>query len=186
MRKGYRDASGRMSTPDPIEYFWENVRKDPITGCWNWKGNMFSTGYGQFKNAEINSGVPLAASRAAWLLFKNPKLGRWDFVCHKCDNRRCVNYEEHLFEGTGKDNMQDASIKRAINHGEDRPQSKLTEENVREMRRLRQTGESWDALAERYGVAKNCVRSATMGETWSHVDEPIPTYVGKPGRRPSD
>jgi hypothetical protein len=159
-----------LAYEDAKEYFWRNVRKDPVTGCWNWKGNMFTTtGYGQFKNGNVRDGSPTNASRAAWILFKNPDIGRWDFICHKCDNRRCVNYEDHLFVGTGADNMQDASIKRRINHGEDRPQSKLTEDNVREMRLLREKGASWNELKDRYGVAKNCVRSACMGITWIHV-----------------
>lgn len=168
-----------------LEHFWNNVRKDPVTGCWNWKGNMFANGYGQFKQILFNGGVPLAASRAAWMLFRNADLGRWDFVCHRCDNRRCVN-PDHLFLGSGKDNMQDAKEKRRINHGEDRPQSKLTENDVREARCLRQGGMGWMALAKKYDVAQWCIISAVTGKTWSHVDEPIPTYVGRPGRRKAD
>ena len=169
MRK-YRNSKGHLITPDPIEYFWDNVEKNGPNGCWNWNGNMFTTtGYGQFKNKKINAGQPINASRAAWILFKDSTIGRWDFICHKCDNRRCVNYEEHLFHGDGVDNMQDASIKGRINHGEDRPQSKLTENNVREARRLRAEGMAWRPLAARYGVALNCIVSAVTGKTWSHV-----------------
>jgi hypothetical protein len=178
----YRDKNGRQYTPDPIEYFWDNVKKDPVSGCWNWRGNMFATGYGQFKNGRVNNGVPLAASRAAWMLFKGdipPK----NVVCHKCDNPRCVNYEDHLFIGSYSANMVDASVKKRINHGEDRPQSKLTEAMVREMRQLRQQGWSWEQLVAKFGTTKNCIRSATLGQTWSHVDEPIPTISIGPGRR---
>jgi len=169
----------RGTTPDPLEYFWANVKKDEVSGCWNWIGNMFNSGYGQFKNSLVNK-TSIPASRAAWFLLKDKNLDRTDFVCHKCDNRRCCN-PDHLFIGKSSDNMKDASEKRRINHGEDRPQSKLTEEIVREARKLRQQGMGWLKLAARYDVAQNCIRSAVMGETWSHVDEPVPTYIGKPG-----
>jgi hypothetical protein len=180
--KEYRDIKGRKYTPDLETYFNDNIKKDPITGCWNWKGNMFTTtGYGQFKNKKINNGMPTPASRASWMMHRDSTIWRWDFVCHKCDNPRCVN-PDHLFIGTSKDNMIDASQKRRINHGEDRPQSKLTEDDVREARKLRQQGMGWRKLADKYGVVQYCIISAVTGKTWSHVDEPIPTYVGKPGK----
>lgn len=170
MKTEYRNAKGQKITPDPIQYFWDNITKDEKSGCWNWNGNMFTdTGYGQFKNKKVNGGQPLSASRAAWILFKDANIGRLDFVCHTCDNRRCANHDEHLFLGTPTGNMQDASIKRRINHGEDRPQSKLTENNVREARKLRMDGMAWRPLADRYGVAVNCIVSAVKGKTWSHV-----------------
>lgn len=181
MKKKYRDSKGRMYTPDPLDYLVDNIKEDKVSKCWNWTGQVFeASGYGYFKNKKVNNGVPLAASRAVWMILNGKNLGRWDFVCHKCDNRRCVN-PDHLFLGSGKDNMQDCSQKRRINFGEDRPQSKLTEENVREARKLRQRGMAWRPLAAKFGVAMNCIISAVTGKTWSHVDEPIPTYVGKPG-----
>jgi HNH endonuclease len=174
-------ANRRMNTVEtPLEHLMENCIVDIVAGCWNWSGSMFDNGYGKFKNKELNSGKPIPASRASWMILRCSDIGRWDFVCHKCDNRKCVN-PDHLFLGSGSDNMSDCSQKRRINHGEDRPQSKLTEENVIEARQLRQQGMGWMRLAKRYGVHQNCVISAVTGKTWAHVTEPIPTYVGRPG-----
>lgn len=163
-----------------IDRFHQSYEIDTETGCWNWiKRFDKQTGYGWFKAKELfKRGLP--ASRASWFIHNGPIKDRFRHVCHKCDNRKCVN-PEHLFLGSVKENMADCVAKGRINRGEDRPQSKLTEEIVKEARRLRQTGMGWLKLAAKYGVAQNAIRSAVMGETWSHVDEPIPTYVGKPG-----
>ncbi len=166
---------------DPKEHLYSRFKIDTISGCWNWKGMMFQAGYGQFKNMILNGRTPMAASRASWIIHNGPiKDGL--FVCHRCDNRACVN-PDHLFLGTQGDNMQDCSAKLRMNHGEDRPQHKLTGADVRQIRRARQGGASWRSLATSFGVAQNCIVSACSGLTWAHVDEPLPTYVGKPGRR---
>lgn len=176
-----RDDFGRFYRADPKEYLYANFEVNEVTGCWNWTGRVFKpSGYGVFKCVAIRRNN-MNASRASWIIHRGPIASRKIMVCHTCDNRRCVN-PDHLFLGSSSDNMIDASNKGRINHGEERPQSKLTEGDVRSIRRERQRGDSWRVLAARYGVAMNCIISAATGKTWSHVDEPIPTYIGKPGR----
>ena len=61
-------------------------------------------------------------------------------------------------------------------------QRKLDEDKVRELRQLRQNGWGWKRLAKRYGVNQTSIIQAATGESWSFVDEPIPSYVGTVGR----
>lgn len=59
------------------------------------------------------------------------------YVCHSCDNPECVNIS-HLFLGTCQDNRSDCVNKKRHCFGEKHGRHKLTEEQVKEIRKLRE------------------------------------------------
>lgn len=73
-------------------------------GCWEWTGAL-RVGYGVIKFEKKS----LSTHRASYEIFIGP-IEDGLFVCHKCDNRKCIN-PEHLWLGTQKDNMQDCLSK---------------------------------------------------------------------------
>lgn len=175
-------------TAQDIQRFWSKVDKTPGQGpngnCWEWTAGRYDKdGYGAIQfGARGAARRKYIASRIAYLL----ATGEWPAlnVCHTCDNPPCCR-DEHLFEGTDKDNMLDAKAKgrlatgirngqslhpEARKHGTANAAAKLTEILVREIRALYATGEySHTDLAKRCGVGASTVRRAIKHQNWAQV-----------------
>jgi hypothetical protein len=152
-----------LSTED---FFWQKVDKGKENECWNWMGSVhYMWGYGHFRA----NGKQVAAHRYSWILV-NGNIPKGLCVCHKCDNPKCVN-PSHLFLGTVADNNLDKKLKgrQPPVIGEKNPRAKLTEENVREIRRLHILGESGASLGRKFGVVKEEIYDIVKRKRWSCV-----------------
>ena len=100
---------------------------DEETGCWNFNGCIQSNGYGRITFKRKTMG----AHRWSYEAFNGEIPNGFD-VCHRCDNKRCVN-PSHIFVGTRKVNIVDAKEKGRVANGEKLPQTKVFGERLSEM-----------------------------------------------------
>jgi hypothetical protein len=132
--------------------------------CWPWRGSLNPAGYGQIQDYVGDRYRPVLAHRVAWELVNGP-IPDGLFACHKCDNPPCCN-PGHLFLGTPLDNVQDMIAKQRQTRGRDRPHSKLTDDQIREIRATPRTPGSGQRLAERFGVHHVTISEIRLRKTW--------------------
>lgn len=140
------------------------MKIDEHSGCWNWTASLDTPGYGHMRY----EGRVRLAHRLSYMVHKGPIEGL--HICHKCDNRACIN-PAHLFAGNRSDNMRDMWSKKRHKPvkltGETNPQSKLTEDDVRAIRAA--VGVKQKDLAKKYGVDRAHISQIRSGGRWGHI-----------------
>lgn len=130
--------------------FFPKIHREE-SGCHIWLGATHSAGYGNLRF----EGKTRYTHVFAWGLVH----GVWPtkFICHTCDNRKCVNIE-HLFEGTCKENAQDAARKNRMG----RPHT-LSMETRQKIREELAQGLQQRFLATKYGTSQATISEINRG-----------------------
>lgn len=142
---------------------------EPNSGCWLWTGFVHpgkGHGYGMLKNKRSGVDKNYLAHRLAWTLHKG-EIPNGLIVCHRCDNRICVN-PDHLFLGTDQDNCDDKISKGRARPpvGEANRHAKLTEDVVRFIRASELPAND---IAAQFGITNGAVYHIRNRHTWRHV-----------------
>jgi len=155
---------GRIMNKQNVANFWGKV--DKSGDCWEWTAYKTEKGYGR-----LGVGGKLKrAHRVVWEMYYG-EIPEGLLCLHKCDNPSCVN-PSHLFLGTNADNMADKARKGRALSGEDNCNSKLTEKDVLEIRKLNGSGLACynnTFIAKSFGVSARCVAAIVNRETWKNI-----------------
>lgn len=147
------------------EDFLNNIERIPFHPCWEWVGLKFNSGYGRF----YEMGITYPAHRYSFMLYKG-LIPEGKVIMHSCDNKGCVN-PAHLTVGTCLDNTRDMINKgrKFLTLGETNGQSKLTSEDVFEIRRQAVNGAILCRLAKQYKVSTGLITMIVKRRVWRHI-----------------
>ncbi|MGW2770015.1 hypothetical protein [Streptomyces sp. NPDC001275] len=135
------------------------------------------TGYSHGHPSIPYEGRSMLAARAVWVIRHGDPGDR--LVLHRCNRvsgaHGSINIR-HLKLGDHAQNMREAAEAGAwgpalYNRGALHGQAKLTEKNVREIRRLSALGVGRTALAERFNVSRATIRAVAIRRTWAWLPD---------------
>lgn len=165
-KKSFRQAK--------VKWLLEYTKTDS-NGCMIWQGCIGGSsgkyGYMSLENKGYLVHRYIAFSELEDDEFLEVYKSRNVIVMHTCDNTLCIN-PEHLKIGDHSNNLKDAYNKgRRSALGENNPRTKVTEQQVKEIRQKYKIGiVSYNDLAKEYGIDISTVQHIVYRITWAHVE----------------
>jgi hypothetical protein len=163
-------VQGRKLTKEDLmpsawgDRFWSKVQK--TSDCWLWSAARDPKGYGRFGVGKKT----FFAHRVAWWLSTGKLPSSAEFVCHKCDNPRCVRFS-HLFLGDNDANVADRDAKARVCRGERHADAELSVAQVLRLRAAYRRGENVSALARKLGLSVTGAYQAAAGKSWAWLKD---------------
>ncbi len=155
---------GRPTAPDSKEWIDQHVG---FSGedCLIWPLRKNWAGYGSVRS----SGIHMGAHRYMCLLAHGEPPSQEHHAAHSCGNGHlgCVN-PKHLRWATPLENSADMVEHGTVPEGERNGNAKLTESDIREIKRLRGIVTQRE-LAERFGVGHSNIAQIQRGFSWKHI-----------------
>lgn len=135
--------------------------------CWLWPGATNGRGYGVI-GGDAPERRMTYVHRLMWQYINGPIPDGLE-ILHSCDVRNCVR-PDHLSTGTHAENVRDQVEKDRHRKGVQMYWSaKLSEADVREIRRRHAAGETASSLARAFSVSPSQAENIVNRRRWKHV-----------------
>lgn len=159
--------AGRYTHPVSRIEWLENHKDFSGDECLIWPYSRNHNGYG---SVALPDGTNTMANRLMCEMGHGEPPTREHQSAHSCGNGHlgCVN-PRHLRWATVKENMADCVEHGTVPQGERNGHAKLTEDDVREIKRLRGIVTQRE-LAKRFGVGHANIAQIQRGFSWKHVE----------------
>lgn len=117
-------------------------------GCMEYQGATSRSGYGY---ATVFNKTNNAHRHIYELLYGD--IPHNIFVCHKCDNRKCIN-PAHLFLGTNQDNMNDCKNKGRQAKGKAKPNTKINHGDIQDIYVMADKGINYTEIGKIFNIGR--------------------------------
>lgn len=166
-RPGGTFRTSEETTEEKLNRMKKNLEKyqEKKLGCWGWKGNIEKNGYARMSVRDI----PARHGHVASYLINIGKIPDDLQVNHMCHNRSCTN-PDHLYLGTQKENMNDKIRANRQAKGEKNGNSKLTREQVIQIKKELEKNVPISLLCEIYKVSDTQIGNIKNKKQWSHLE----------------
>lgn len=158
--RDHGDPLGGRTPPGELLAFFRKSVTTETNECIEWPF-AYRGGYGSLTVDGKKCGVHILACE----LVNGPLPVTGMEAAHSCNNKRCFN-PRHMRWATHKENMWDRQVHGTQLRGERMPCAKLTEDQVRQIKR---TTTPSPRLAALFGVSPSAIRNIRAGRAWKHV-----------------
>ena len=153
-------------TPDLLpDHLADRITVDPDTKCWIWRGSHTAAGYARIKI----SGREHYVHRLTYAHYRGP-IDDSIVVRHRCPAMRtdCV-CPDHLRSGTHRDNARDRLADGTQPRGAGHGRSKLTEDDVIQIRAEAAAGVTQIELSRMFRVSQPTISQIVRRVIWREV-----------------
>lgn len=146
--------------------FMQQAAVSETDECIDWPFAVTRKGYGLISRRNYGQSI---AHRKVWELRNKKPFPAGQQSRHTCNNRKCVN-PRHIVPGTNTENQADRIGNGTTNRGERSGHAKLTEDDVRDIRKRFSAGENQLQIAAKYSISKSNVYMVATRRRWKHLD----------------